>query len=303
MKDELSSELKNDLGLDSNKEDDNISLTSNETETPVTSNETSNETDTHVSLPSATNSFSSSVHAGQQAKRTSSKVNLERRSEKSTQLQSPEPSSASNVSTANSVNKFENSVFNVASRQTEVVVLMDSNRKYLDLESVFPEIKMRIIPCGNTDKANTIINYPRFKEVEAILIHTGTSDLENDNMDSKMIANRLTDISNSALEKFPTAKIILSEILPRNDEFNMKGTEVNSILVRASVSAKFHLLSVPWVLAEFYFNRGLQRLYTGTCIILQKKINRFLCPLIVFLKSKTHQLNLKDVIKLNRNLR
>ena len=66
----------------------------------------------------------------------------------------------------------------------------------------------------------------------------------------------------------------------------------------------FHLWSVPWVLAEFYFNRGLQRLYTGTCIILQKKaINGFLCLLIVFLKSKTHQLNLKDVIKLNRNLR
>ena len=60
--------------------------------------------------------------------------------------------------------------------------------------------------------------------------------------------------------------------------------------------------SVPWVLAEFYFNKSLQRLYTGTCIILQKTINGFLCPLIVFLKSKTHQLNLKDVIKLNRNL-
>ena len=26
----------------------------------------------------------------------------------------------------------------------------------------------------------------------------------------------------------------------------------------------------PGFLAEFYFNRGLQRLYTGTCIILQK---------------------------------
>ena len=38
MKDELSSELKDDLGLDSNKEDDNISLTWNETDTPVTSN-------------------------------------------------------------------------------------------------------------------------------------------------------------------------------------------------------------------------------------------------------------------------
>ena len=33
--------------------------------------------------------------------------------------------------------------------------------------------------------------------------------------------------------------------------------------------------SVPWVLAEFYFNRGLQRLYTGTCIILQKQLTGF----------------------------
>ena len=64
-----------------------------------------------------------------------------------------------------------------------------------------------------------------------------------------------------------------------------------------------NLQSVSWILAEFYFNRGLQRLYTGTCIILQKTINGFLCLLIVFLKSKTYQLILKDVIKLNRNLR
>ena len=41
------------------------------------------------------------------------------------------------------------------------------------------------------------------------------------------------------------------------------------------------LRSVSWILAEFYFNRGLQRLYTGTCIILQKTINGFLCLLIV----------------------
>ena len=66
---------------------------------------------------------------------------------------------------------------------------------------------------------------------------------------------------------------------------------------------KTNLQSFSWFLAEFYFNRGLQRLYTGTCIILQKTINGFLCLLIVFLKSKTYQLILKDVIKLNSNLR
>ena len=65
---------------------------------------------------------------------------------------------------------------------------------------------------------------------------------------------------------------------------------------------EIQLQSVSWILAEFYFNRGLQRLYTGTCIILQKTINGFLCLLILFLKSKTYQLILKDVIKSNRNL-
>ena len=35
----------------------------------------------------------------------------------------------------------------------------------------------------------------------------------------------------------------------------------------------------------------------------KKTVNGFICLLIVSLKSKTHQLNLKDVINLNRNLR
>ena len=62
--------------------------------------------------------------------------------------------------------------------------------------------------------------------------------------------------------------------------------------------------SVPWILAEFYYNKGLQRLHTRTCTILQETINRVFRPLSVFLKSKTHQFkNFKDVIELNRNLR
>ena len=60
---------------------------------------------------------------------------------------------------------------------------------------------------------------------------------------------------------------------------------------------------ISWRLEEFYYNRGLQRLYTRTCTILQETVNKFLRPLIVFLKSKTHPLNLKEVIELNRNLR
>ena len=81
---------------------------------------------------------------------------------------------------------------------------------------------------------------------------------------------------------------------------NIDYKQVSALLLAAVFLC---LQSVSWILAEFYFNRGLQRLYTGTCIILQKTISGFLCLLIVFLKSKTYQLILKDVIKLNRNLR
>ena len=62
------------------------------------------------------------------------------------------------------------------------------------------------------------------------------------------------------------------------------------------------LKSIPWLLAEFYYNRGLWRPHTLTCIIMEEA-NRFLRPPIVFYKRKAHQLNLMDVIELNRNLR
>ena len=65
---------------------------------------------------------------------------------------------------------------------------------------------------------------------------------------------------------------------------------------------KSHLKSIPLRLAEFYYNRGLWRPHTRTCIIMQETINRVLCPFIVFLKSKANQLNLEDMIELSRNL-
>ena len=49
---------------------------------------------------------------------------------------------------------------------------------------------------------------------------------------------------------------------------------------------KQNLKSVPWTLAKFYFNRGLQRPYTGTFTILQKTINGFFVCLLFFLKVK-----------------
>ena len=56
--------------------------------------------------------------------------------------------------------------------------------------------------CGNSEKAKSIIAYPRFKEGKAILIHTGTNDLKDIGMDTKSIADNLIQAANEAHENF-----------------------------------------------------------------------------------------------------
>ena len=111
-------------------------------------------------------------------------------------------------------------------------------------------------------------------------------------MDSEIL-DQLTNLGRDVDSEFPK---------PKRGRKKKADTTINELEDNVVRDKRERLQSVSWILAEFYFNRGLQRLYTGTCIILQKTINGFLCLLIVFLKSKTYQLILKNVIKLNRNL-
>ena len=123
-----------------------------------------------------------------------------------------------------------------------IIVLMDSNRRFMDIEASFVNKKVRTIPSGSVQKAKSIIGNPRFQEIDAILIHTGTNDLEDSSLDSQTIASNLLQVINNATVKFPSAEVFLSEIIPRRDEFNLKGIEVNSILANAAQSASFKLI-------------------------------------------------------------
>ena len=56
-------------------------------------------------------------------------------------------------------------------------------------------------------------------------------------------------------------------------------------------------------MADFYYYRGLWRLHTPTCIIMQKQLTGFSVFLLFFLKSKAYtKLSLKNMIELNRSL-
>ena len=124
----------------------------------------------------------------------------------------------------------------------DIVVLMDSNRHYMDFSYLFPEKQVRVISCGSVERARTIINNPRFFDVEAIIIHTGTNNLEDNSLSSRHIANTLIEISETALNMFPNSEIFLSEITPRRDQFHLKGMEVNSMIKGAIESYNFQLV-------------------------------------------------------------
>ena len=60
----------------------------------------------------------------------------------------------------------------------DVVMLCDSNRKFLDIHKLSGTRNSRMIACGTTGKAIEIINTPRFKVNKALIINTGVNDLD-----------------------------------------------------------------------------------------------------------------------------
>ena len=104
----------------------------------------------------------------------------------------------------------------------DIVLLMDSNRRFIDTSRLFPGKKVLTIPCGSITAAFDIIENPYFKGMDALFIHTGVNDVENDLLDAKTIADHLTKGVLNAREKFPETKLFLSEVTPRSDSLNEK---------------------------------------------------------------------------------
>ena len=66
--------------------------------------------------------------------------------------------------------------------------------------------------------------------MDALFIHTGVNDVENDLLDAETIADHLTKVVFNAREKFPETKLFLSEVTPRSDSLNEKVLKINSLL-------------------------------------------------------------------------
>ena len=115
---------------------------------------------------------------------------------------------------------------------SDMVILIDSNGRFLKTQDMFPEKSSTKIGCPLIEHANEIILDSTFqKEPEIFIIHTGTNDLERSNPDD--IQEKLIDLCDIIRNKFKRCRIILSLLLPRNDIHGQKVKNCNELIKNA----------------------------------------------------------------------
>ena len=104
---------------------------------------------------------------------------------------------------------------------SDIIVIMDSNRKFLEPEKLFPNKKSTILRCGNISSLNRIVENPYFYNTESIVVHVGANDVQSDT-DADVIADSLLTATAKLKSKSPATNIFLSEITSRSDDMICK---------------------------------------------------------------------------------
>jgi len=96
----------------------------------------------------------------------------------------------------------------------QVVLLVDSNGKFLDTNKLFPGKKVLSKRCSTTGQAMKLLKKETLKSPQCLVIHTGTNDLHSLR---KGTAEAVKKMAEQASKEFPDTRIVISTLLPRTD--------------------------------------------------------------------------------------
>lgn len=137
--------------------------------------------------------------------------------------------------------------------ESQVVLLMDSNGKFLDPERLFPGECVTTKRCSNTNQALRLLNQDTLGRPSCIIIHTGTNDLHSLRHGT---AEAMTKVAAKANREFPDSRIVMSTLLPRTDTPPHVIHNINSELTRKCSSfPNVHVAHHPMI--------GPRELYDG----------------------------------------
>lgn len=114
--------------------------------------------------------------------------------------------------------------------EDELIILMDSNRRFLDPTKISPEekLKVKILPCHSVQQSLDIMENVTFTKAKIIMLHFGVNDIESQSIERFSL--NMKHIVTKFRSKYPDAKILVSEITPRMDDLNPKVKECNAHL-------------------------------------------------------------------------
>ncbi|XP_071062719.1 uncharacterized protein [Pseudochaenichthys georgianus] len=96
----------------------------------------------------------------------------------------------------------------------QVVLLADSNGKFLDPRKLFPDKKVLSKHCSTTGQAMKLLKKETLRSPQYLVIHTGTNDLHSLRRDT---AEAVRKMAEQASKEFPDTRIVVSTLLPRTD--------------------------------------------------------------------------------------
>lgn len=129
------------------------------------------------------------------------------------------------------------------SQKTDIVLLIDSNGKFIDEKKLFPKHSVAKLWCPNTHSALRLLNEDSLGSPSHIIIHTGTNDLR---AQQERVASALQRVIEKATTTFPNAKITISTLLPRKDFHPDTIQRVNANLSRTcALKPQVHLAHHP----------------------------------------------------------
>lgn len=134
----------------------------------------------------------------------------------------------------------------------DILLLIDSNGKFLDPQKLFPHQKVSAKRCSTTGHAHQIIrDFPG--QPSCVIIHTGTNDLHSLRNNT---ADAVRKMAETTSKKFPESRIVISTLLPRHDTPPHIIHNINTEISR-------RCSSLPNVHLVHHHHIGLHHLYDG----------------------------------------
>ena len=152
------------------------------------------------------------------------------------------------------------------SRRDDIVILIDSNGKFIDTTKLSRDKQTRKIFCPTITAATKSITESALSRPSHIIIHVGTNDIEHSSVDC--CSSQFQTLVEIASQKYPSSKILISSLLKRRDTTDHRRPELNSKL--GLICAPFpnvHLVNNENIPVDYlHDNKHLKRRKIGALV-------------------------------------